>query len=549
MVTLTESYLRDEDLIWLLTITFAGQVWRLSSTRVEVLTEAGESLAYLGGIDDIEYTDETDLFAEAPTLKSTSFDLAWPGDVAALVALGHDLSAATGELALLRPGDLYEERAIRYTGYVSEPQHGEKGEPVALTLVEDSFEDVAEVPSPDMVVSEDTWSQAADSAEGLPYPIVFGQPGVFKKRSGLVWKTTGAPALYVDTQTSPTSARYVLVAGHATECGRDGDFVQVYNETFQEWATCQCSHAEDGLGRLVTLADISTLAGRVTDLDGDGAIDPWTDAHTYWTQWPNAGAMLCHDRVATVEGAGDLMAWMLAQASVRVDWGRVSVARDFLNRFKVSGYTDEVASPLRWLKDNLLPLIPVSLMASPDGIYPLVWRWDATARDAVADLVEGPRLRRADAIRFEGRDSVVNDITIKFALSNVLDEYKRRRTITGDAKRVGDPDVLTNLHAQESQRRYGQRKATIETDIVYDTQTADLVLVWKSIAQGFARRVVTLTTGHAWGWLTPGDIVTYTDDGLYLDQQIGIVRSLTWTLSDLTLEVVLLEDPARDRRA
>ena len=497
--TFTEAYLRRADLVWLLTLDYAGQTWRLSSEPLEVRTRAGDSLAYLGGIDDIDYTVETGLLTDAMPLRSTSFDLLWPGDVAALVALGNDLDSATGELAVIRAGDEYEDRVILYSGYAADSQHGAVNDPVSITLVEDSFDDSAEIPLPIMTVTEDTWSQAADSAEGLPYPVVFGRPGRFAKRSGFIWKTTGSPALYVDTDTTPSSERYVLVAGHATACGRDTSFIQIYNDHYKEWAICVALHATDGLGRVVTLADISTQAGRLTDIDGDGASDPWTEDHEYWVNWSQSYAMLCHDRAAPVEGAGDLLAWMLAQSSVRVDWGRVSAAREFLNQFKVSGYMDEAMSPLSWLKENLLPIIPVTLQASSDGIYPLVWRWDTTASDAVANLEEGPGLIRIEEDRREGRDEIVNDITIKFALSNVLSQYKRRRAITGDAGRVGEPDVLTNLHAQESQRRYGQRKTTIETDIVYDTQTADLILMWMSIARGYARRVITLQGGHSWG--------------------------------------------------
>lgn len=548
--TLTESDLTGTDLVVLLTIEFAGAKWRFSSRPVEVLDADGESYAYLGGLEDLELTDEMDLFSDTPATRSVPIAVIWPSDVAELVALGHDLGAATGELALWVDGTTYEERLVFLDGYVSDPEYGEPEEAVSFSLEENPWDDTNSVLD-DSAVCKDgvTWDGVPDGNEGVLYPLVFGSPGPYTLTDGTAKDSSGSPATVVD---GPGVPYYLIIAGHRTVAGETGATVQVYSTEYDEWASCTAVHVEDNQGRMCTMVDgFDGYFGSLRDTDGDGATEPWHSDDSFWVSWTGGAGAYSLSANAGIEGAGDLLEFMLNRTSLRIDRGRVAAAKDYLNQIKVSGYVDEQGSAYDWIKDTLLPLLPVSMTSGPDGIYPVVYRWDATAKDAVAELIEGPEhgLVREGPIAYEGRDSLINEMVISYALRARTGEYHRTRIISGDPEYVGLTDYLTSTHARQSHLRYGRKATSFSSDILYDTNSADIICLWKVLAHGFVRRVVTFSADQKWGWLNKGDIVTVTLDRLHIRGQIGIVRSKQWSLSGfIKLEVVLLEDPVRDLR-
>lgn len=541
----TEAQLRGAKLVWLVTLEFAGRSWCFSSTPLELDDGEGGTVQYQGGIDDLEFEDGAELFSDAPSPRSVSLDLLWPESFAALVNQGHDPGQIRGEVALVRVGDAYADRLVVLVGYASDPEYGAAGEPVALTLEDDSTEDTAQIPEPSATVTEGdtdsaTWDSPAAGAEGLAYPIVFGQPGPYLKIDGTTGTTSGSPGLFVITDIGSPYPYTVLIAGHETVTGETGGSVALYNTRLSESQTMTAELMRDGLGRLVTVVDIDSLAGRI--------LDPWEEDDEIWTDWIDGPTLYRLDAREPVLTAGDLLVWMFERVSAPVDRGRLRAAKVYLDRFRVAGYIDERVSPSEWVKDHLLPILPVSLCSGPAGQYPLVWRWDATERDAVAHLTVGPGCVRRGAVVFEGREDVVNEITLSYAPRAHAGTFKRSRTMTGNPDLIGSPDTITCLHARTSRARYGERAETVECEISYDLPTADLILTWMALARGFVRRVVTVDLDQDYGWLQKGDVVTLTDADSAFSRRVGLVRRMKWTLSDLSVEMVFFEDPARDSR-
>ena len=145
--------------VWLLELTFAGRVFRFASESVDITDADDNVLSYEGSIGEIDFNESFDLFADAPTLPSVSFEAFFPADVsvASLVSQGHALDGAKGELSLHLPGNAYEDRSIRLLGLVSEPVYGDSGEPVSFSLESLPFDDGAQWPPAGAVVSETTW--------------------------------------------------------------------------------------------------------------------------------------------------------------------------------------------------------------------------------------------------------------------------------------------------------------------------------------------------------------------------------------------------------
>lgn len=528
----TAAELVGAELVWLLSFEWAGRTYRWSSRPCDPVDAAGEAYPHDGGLPDIAFAETFSLLSNSPDVRSVSLELIFPVDVAALIQQGHDLAAATGELALWRDGDAYEDRVVVLVGRVREPEYGAEGEPVALTLEQAPWDDSALIPDASARVTSDTWPDAASDAKGLYYPLVFGQAGHFRETDGSMTTTSGSPGLVVVWDSGSSVATTLLIAGHEVSASS----VKVYSSDGQSSITGTVSHTTDGLGRKVAIVDMS------------GADPAFAADSEYWIGWPSGGALLLDDRSAALEGAGDLLIWMLRRASVAADFGRFEAIRPQLNAYKVAGYIDEAVSPAEWLADNLLPILPLSLAWGADGVYPVLWRLNATKADAVAHLVAGPGLVRTGTVSYlRATRDLINTVRISYAPRARTGEYRRLLTCTADPD-VDSGDEFATHYARISTSRYGAQAETIETDIVYDTDTAGHVVEEKVRMLALPVRSVTYESGIEWGWLASGDVITFDDDELSFDEQVMLVETVNWT-SEVSLELTLLavEDPALDR--
>ena len=122
--------------VWLLTAEIAGQPLRWSSEPVEVLTEAGESLPYRGGltVDTVEISAQGP--GEEPQIPRIGIEAAYPEelDLIELVEEGHRLAEGVAELALWSPGQTHEERRIILVGYLDEEEIDKEGMAIRASL-------------------------------------------------------------------------------------------------------------------------------------------------------------------------------------------------------------------------------------------------------------------------------------------------------------------------------------------------------------------------------------------------------------------------------
>jgi hypothetical protein len=165
------------------------------------------------------------------------------------------------------------------------------------------------------------------------------------------------------------------------------------------------------------------------------------------------GGMIGSDG-ATMRGAGDVIEWLLGQSGASVDRGRFAAMKPLLNAYKLDFTIDAEVTPWEFLKANIIPLLPISLVSGPAGIYPVVWRYDATARDAVGrlDLSSDPYIERASVVT-QDREGIVNEFTIKYAYSVRTGEYQGSARISGGsaeydtvgAKKAGGSITFTGI--------------------------------------------------------------------------------------------------------
>lgn len=515
------------DLVWLLDLTWGGQVYRFASRSVVVDTDAGEALRYDGQMLEPAVDLGFDLLSESPSVVSIPLNVFFGQgvNIAEAIQNGHDLAAATGELSLWIVGTTYENRHRILQGNISEPEYGEAGEAVGFTLEELPYEDREIIPAANLTITDETFASLPnDNNDGQPYQIVFGAPGPFTKSDGTAGTTRGSTAFVLSTS---GGLETLLIAGHHVRAStvkiRDAT-----NQTNQNSVTVVNTVDTNN-------APIATATG--VNLGG-------TESE-YYTIWDNGGALPNRYNDEAMSGGGELLRYMLDRSSLRVDDGRVAAAEGLLNVYRFAGYIDDSVSPFEWLQDNLLPLLPVSISNGPDGIYPIVWRLDASASDAVAHLDAAREIERDGPVSYERRD-IFNELRLSYAYDPERDRYKRTITISGDASDLSSADIYSNAYSRVSQSRYGKSSNTIETEIVYETDTAQKILNWKIRASGFPARVVTYNAPASYVWLQRGDVVTLTDPALSFSSQVALVQSVSIRLSALSVTLLINEDPFRE---
>jgi hypothetical protein len=539
--------------IYVLTLVWVGREWRWSSEPIDVTSapigSATTTVRADGGLDNLEIERHLEAVTSAPDLRSVALSLVWPVDVAALIAQGHDLASATGELALLTPTMTWEERLVLLLGQVSQPEYAGAGEPVSLSLVEDPQDDTAQVPSPPQRVTTDTWPSAQASALGRYYPIPFGTPGVYYDRDGTRRLVRGSPALCVNYDTA-TGVGSLLLIGIGYQAAY---YVKLrYQDPSDPPGVDSTSIALaiayqlDGMGQLCAVVDISAYP------TGLGEAGEW------WAIWSEGGSLKspfarpgpAGAGEGAMSGAGEMLAWAALRSSLKLDVGRFLAIAEEL-RWPVSGYIDEGVHPWEWAADNLLPLLPVSIAVGPLGQYPVLWRHDARRSDAVFTLREGDGYVRSSPVTYARKPKeILNEVRLKWA--NDGDGHRQETVGTPQLSRSPASSGTelaavrqgTTYSAERSLARYGVvRTESIESDIVYDAVTAWRCVAWRLRRGALSARQVELEAGPECYRLSEGDVVIYVDEELGLDV---LAQVATIALTDSATGRVILEilDPA-----
>ena len=590
---------------WLLDLEYAGRTWSLADAAVDETTDAGETIRYSGGlVGGVEFTEGIDLLSDATTQAasaSLSFELGQ--SVAQLVSRGHDLAGARGVLSRWVDGTPYEARRVVLSGVTVDPEYGADDEPVNLSLEASPWTDVGLIPASPLAVLTGNWPNAwlatlGEGERGKLYPIVIGRPGRLPDvpvpgRWGTVVETRGWCAgsqgvwAWHGDALFPTDNHLIelifVIAGHHVSA----TMVYLSSTSYPGGAIFRCHNGKDDRGHDVAFVawyctttsedpyEYDGTAGNYDYTDAIDGLDVWGLGHSSWTGDPyqpgegdaaeamyvgwydreSDGGGLVDDDGTLIRGAGAVLDWLLRQTSIPVDRGRWAAARNTLDRYLLDFTIDAQVSPWDFARQHLLPILPVSIVSGPQGLYGIAWRYDATARDAVVALntATDPEIERTSSITAD-RSDLANRITVRYGKALRTGTYLA--SVTLDA--TDEDGAIPDLYCQTSQRRYRRPdgkplvvEKVIETVAVYDDATATQIAQWHARAYALARRRVSYSLPeHRYGWLERGAVATITDAEVYLSAQVCLVEAITTDGSGrLEVTLLIIEDPARDLRA
>jgi hypothetical protein len=522
---------------FLLDLTYAGQTYRLSTAFLDVEdAAAGETYAYVGALDGVEWESVLDLFGESGEV-SIPFEIVLQGvDVAELVEAGHDLATARAVLSRWVEGTDYADRQVLLSGVVTDPTYGAEGEPIAFSVTTVPPRTGSTFPDANAVVSHETFTSAPATHAGRVYPTVIGRPGVqgtgFR---GIVSDWIGSPALTIAS--SGGDATFLLIS--------DGE-VEATTVFVSDGSGGGASPFDFGAGAVAVSTDTDDRGRTVSVCAAPSGI-AHEETRNLGVSWSgDGGGILRDDRSGALELAGEVLTWFLRRQSAPVDYGRCAAAEPLLTGVRIACYIDEVVDVLDWVRANLLPVLPVSLVAGPDGMYPLVWRYDADAVESID--VQALDAERIGAVEYSDTDDIANEITLHYAYDAATGDYRRSQTVTGDEVVYADGAGTSFMtHASRvSFTRYGRRGRTVETDVICDDASAGAVLSWMVAAFALPFRRLRYVMDARAMFLELGAVVALTDTDLHLDGKRCMVVGLR-DAGDGRLELTLrtLEDPAR----
>ena len=212
----------DRDLAIVISVTFAGRVWRLGTRTFSASASTG-AVEVVAAIDSLSWSDEAELaIGEGVDVEpqGASVSAIWPDDVARLVEEGHPLDGAPVEVAIADLLDSWDSRVVLLTGVVADPVYGRLGEPVTFTADASSIDEAGTVLA--VPIDESTHPMVEDYTAEIA-PVVFGAPGYYIGPEATS-KRYGGSTAYTVGSAVPYDA---VIAGHhvqaLTVLARDED--------------------------------------------------------------------------------------------------------------------------------------------------------------------------------------------------------------------------------------------------------------------------------------------------------------------------------------
>lgn len=536
------------NVVWILELLFAGKTIRRSSEPVTISKVDGTVLVFEGGLDDPSFQQTLERLNSSVSSETMSLELNTGEDVAQMLAKGHILSGTRCEVSYVMQVNgviqqTYEQRVVAISGLVSEPQYAfldEDAGHITFSIDSGLIADSGVFIGDKMVISWASFAtlypDIADFHAGKAYPIVFGNPGIYRIFDSTDGTTAvmaeGSPAYIVattyDSGDGTSKADTLLIAGHHVNAGT----VKITNPGREHGVySATVTNTTDRWGQAIATVDIS------------GASDSVRLEREFYTIWAADGGIANPFRSGELSGAGDVLRWALRYSNLDVDNAAWAAASSYLNRYVLSGFiNDPEATVWDWV-DEIMTFLPVSIQQGSEGLYPVIYD-PLVSADHCYKVTTSPSFHRISHIQIEGAPGdLVNSIQVGFALN--ADSNDPSVYVTAGS----DPDTENSfgtIGTQISASRYGSLRETIDLANVWERTTAEKIAKWRAVIQSFSRKTAQYRALPSFGNLMIGDMVALTDSDIYLTDQVCTVVSKIWDIDAWVFTLLVDTIPDRD---
>ena len=524
---------------WLVDLTIGGRVVRVTTAPGQIsITAATGTAVYVPGLAPLSIP------RTAGRLRSVALELTvTPPDFAELQARGQRLDFGSAIVRRWYGGQTLEQATVAISGRIGDVEYGDPMEPLSCTVFPDA-NDAGLVPSPSMRVDPATWPVRSSpyttdqNIAGVAYPIVIGQPGGVTVPG--VTDTPASPALLVETATPAVeywSSRW-LIAGHKVNAAT----VTLYDISGNTSGTATVVTSADALGLPVSYVQADSVSGYAVHAIA---------GHEYGVSWPTAGGALDDDGSA-LRGANKVISWLLrkwTRPGFRFDVGRQAAQSGALDAYLLDFAITSPTDPVAWIRQHLLPILPIEEVEGPDGLYFRAIRVAPRAADVVGHIDCSPDGPVTRASRLASRSTAVaNRITLDYAMGGPQRRHLRRIIADGTQAAPADPALTDDRAvplwlAEWSQTLFGVRDLEVSTAVITDDSTAGAVLAWLLRRYAVPRRTLQVVGDVTLDRYSVGDVVTVTASDLYLTSVLAIVREVEALDTAASLVLELDDDP------
>lgn len=491
---------------FVLALTWAGRTFYLSTVALTF----GDGRTTHATMELAEVAQSFQRLSVSAQDSSASFGADLGLDVAELVAQGHLLTLATGELSMVpcagqTPTVAWADRLRLFSGHLVTPQFGDPLRPVgfiAATLRSEAWEGGRPLIGPRQLITGETWPSAHEGAEGKAYPIPIGTPGALD--SG---HHHGSPAYVVEV--SAGNAEKLLISGVPVAAAT----VEISDGT--TWESFTVEHQLDGAGQTVAVVDV-TAAATISRAEAE-----------YWVAWTDGPGIMDSDTGQGITTMGEAARALMRLSGSPMDHGQVSAALPALTA-RVGLYVND-PSVTGWdvIAGQLLPLWPVSVANFADGLGLIPWVGQ-TADPSVVDL---DVLERVGPVTLEDAD-VVRSVTIRYADGTKSVQHVADWT-------VDDRRTSSGLTVQRN--RWGRgASVTLEAAPIWTRSAADACALALLSASAAPVQVLSFQAPMTAGIWALGQDVAVSSTALHLVRRRGQIISRIWTGS-AWLYVVAME--------
>jgi hypothetical protein len=546
-MSLTPQQLSGAELIFCVEFVWGSRTHRYA-TRAITLNSDNGYLDFAPTIIDFDFIESADILSVDVEANIVSMALVMQDvDLLQRWAAGDTIEGLSAEFFYVLTKyeivqQTYEDRTILYRGQIQEPQFGDPDEIdgfVSFSIEAQPYDGNRLLMDSDKYIDTRFGDRDIDTADGKPYPIVFGIAGKDVKSSPSGSKNIFAtPAFCTEKYPGSGGHAHFMIAGHPVSATS----ASIQDDKF-DTDTLLIKTGNDGRGNLYSYIEADTFDNvAVPGTSVNGTSREW------WVYLTGAGLVNPY-RAEALTGAGDLSRWALSKSGQLVDDDAWSNLSPLLNQYSLAGYINDPAiTAFDWLNGNVLPLLPIAIRMGANGIKPiLIEMWALTHVTAVTSISVGQdeeceQVSAVETIR--NTSDLINELTINFAKRGFDQSYTSQIRVTDIVNE--DYDVKSD-YSILSVNRYGKKPSTISTNYVYDRDTAIKIALDKVRAGCLPINQIQIATPVYLGWLQVGDVLDVTIERLYLTDHKMLIVSKQWTGSNWSFKLVFEQNPIQNQ--
>jgi hypothetical protein len=306
---------------------------------------------------------------------------------------------------------------------------------------------------------------------GAAYPVCIGYPGTLQDTYapvGGIYQTStiGGPGLVVEMANTPAPANQTDTRVLVSDGWVDATHVQHTTDDpvagIKKTSRRPVLRIHDARGRRVSAIGMALL--------------PEVDAE-HWIAWETADGGGIDDPYTTasvLRRMDSVIRWALDRSTLRVDYSMLHHLSAFRG-LQVDTVLTAQTRPWDWLTSQVLPLLPVSVVHGPRGLYLWPWLPALSNLDCSRELEVGRNCDRLDAWQVVPLPGV-SRVTVAYCLDARSGALANRWTLAGRRLPTDDPQTvgLDPWARRAGVNRTGQ-EAVVEAPIVCDAATAQAI--------------------------------------------------------------------------